>query len=90
MARAPKPAPGLPSKQQILDFIKESPTPAGKREIARAFGLKGQEKIKLKALLRKAAERTVDALSDTIGTLIPAFAPAECANFSADAGYDPE
>ena len=45
---------------------------------------------KLKALLRKAAERTVDALSDTIGTLIPAFAPAECANFFADAGYDPE
>ena len=39
MARKPKPAPGLPSRQQILDFIKESPTPVGKREIARAFGI---------------------------------------------------
>lgn len=44
---------------------------------------------KLKALLRKAAERTVDALWYTIGTLIPAFTAAECANFFAAAGYEP-
>jgi ribonuclease R len=56
MARPSKPASGLPSRQQILDFIAESPAPAGKREIARAFGLKGQEKIELKALLRDMAE----------------------------------
>jgi ribonuclease R len=43
---------GLPSRQEILDFIAASDDPAGKREIARAFGLKGQEKIALKALLR--------------------------------------
>ena len=47
-----KPLPGMPSRQQILDFIASSATPAGKREIARAFGLKGAEKIALKALLR--------------------------------------
>lgn len=51
-----KPAPGLPSRQQILDFIAQSAEPAGKREIARAFGLKGQEKIALKALLKDMAE----------------------------------
>ena len=45
---------------------------------------------KLKALLRKAAERTVDTLWDTIGTLIPAFTPTECANFFAAAGYEPD
>jgi len=56
MSRKPKPASGLPSRQQILDFIAESLTPAGKREIARAFGLKGQEKIQLKALLKDMAE----------------------------------
>jgi ribonuclease R len=56
MARPPKPAPGLPSRQQILDFIAQSADPAGKREIARAFGLKGQEKIQLKALLKDMAE----------------------------------
>jgi ribonuclease R len=43
---------GLPSRQQILDFIAQSDTPAGKREIARAFGLSAQQKIELKALLK--------------------------------------
>ena len=47
---------GLPSKEQILDFIQTSETPAGKREIAKAFGLKGQEKIALKRLLKDMAE----------------------------------
>jgi ribonuclease R len=46
----------MPSPQQILDFITESPTPAGKREISRAFGLKGAEKIALKALLKDMAD----------------------------------
>ena len=45
---------------------------------------------KLKALLRKAAERTVGALWDRIGILLDAFTPAECANYFAAAGYDPE
>ena len=47
---------GLPTRQQVLEFIQSSDTPAGKREIARAFGLKGQEKIALKRLLRDMAE----------------------------------
>src|SRR4051812_37395275 len=47
---------GLPSRKQILDFIQSSDEPAGKREIARAFGLKGNEKIALKALLRDMAD----------------------------------
>jgi ribonuclease R len=46
----------MPSAQQVLDFIQTSSIPAGKREIAKAFGLKGQEKIKLKALLKDMAE----------------------------------
>ncbi len=45
---------------------------------------------KLKALLRKAAERTVDGLWNTIGQLLPAFTPRECANFFAAAGYEPD
>ncbi len=44
---------------------------------------------KLKALLRKAAARTVDGLWNTIGALLPAFTPQECANFFAAAGYEP-
>ena len=46
----------MPSREQILEFIASSPTPAGKREIGKAFGLKGQEKIQLKALLRDMAD----------------------------------
>ena len=47
---------GMPSRKQILDFIQSSPVTAGKREIAHAFGLKGSEKIALKALLRDMAD----------------------------------
>jgi len=56
MTKQAKPIPGLPTRQQVLDFIQQSAEPAGKREIARAFGLKGQEKIQLKALLRDMAD----------------------------------
>jgi len=45
---------------------------------------------KLKALLRKAGERSVEALWHLIGTLIDAFTPQECANYFAAAGYDPD
>jgi ribonuclease R len=47
---------GLPSAEQVLEFIRTADGPAGKREIARAFGLKGQEKIALKKLLADMAE----------------------------------
>ena len=43
---------------------------------------------KLKALLRKAAERTVDGLWNTIGRLVDLFTPQECDNYFAAAGYD--
>jgi len=45
---------------------------------------------KLKALLRKAAERTVDGLWTTIGRLVDIFTPRECANYFAAAGYGPD
>jgi ribonuclease R len=47
---------GLPTAKQILDFIASSDQPAGKREIARAFGLSGQDKIELKRLLKDMAD----------------------------------
>ena len=43
---------------------------------------------KLKALLRKAAARTVDTLWAAIGHIIDAFTPTECANYFRAAGYD--
>ena len=43
---------------------------------------------KLKALLRKASERTVASLWTAIGRLVDLFTPQECANYFAAAGYD--
>ena len=45
---------------------------------------------KLKALLRKAAERTIEGLWAAIGRLIDRFTPQECTNYFAAAGYDPD
>ncbi len=42
---------------------------------------------KLKALLRKAAERTVSSLWLTIGDLLETFSPDECQNYFTHAGY---
>jgi transposase len=42
---------------------------------------------KLKALLRKAANRTVQTLWATLGALIARFLPGECANYIANSGY---
>jgi ribonuclease R len=51
-----KPKAGLPTREQILDFIATSDVPAGKREIAKGFGLSAQDKIGLKALLKDMAD----------------------------------
>lgn len=53
MAKTPRPPAPLPSKQELLDFIENSPTPVGKREIARAFHIRGADRVALKALLRE-------------------------------------
>src|SRR3546814_16376101 len=51
MPRKPARTATFPSKDDILRFIAESPTPVGKREIGRAFALHGADKIALKSLL---------------------------------------
>jgi transposase len=43
---------------------------------------------KLKALLRKAAERSVSGLWSAIGRIIDLFPSGECANYFMAAGYD--
>ncbi len=45
-------SPGLPSTEEVLRFIGDSPGVVGKREIARAFDIKGGDKIGLKKLLK--------------------------------------
>ena len=47
---------GLPSKQEIMDFLRSAGTKAGKREITKAFNLKSDDRIALKALLAEMTE----------------------------------
>src|SRR5262249_55769591 len=46
----------LPSKQEILDYLETASVKAGKREISRAFGVKGGDRVALKELLRSMAD----------------------------------
>ncbi|WP_122519975.1 ribonuclease R [Pannonibacter phragmitetus] len=60
--RAAKPAktPGaFPSREDILAFVAENPGKAGKREVARHFGIVGAARIQLKRILKDLAEEGV-------------------------------
>jgi ribonuclease R len=46
----------LPSKADILQWIQDNPGQGAKRDIARAFGLKGAAKVELKRLLHELAD----------------------------------
>ncbi|ART99626.1 ribonuclease R [Yoonia vestfoldensis] len=46
----------IPSKSEILAFIADNPTQTAKRDIARAFGIKGAARIDLKRVLKELEE----------------------------------
>ncbi len=46
----------VPPREALLEFIAENPDKASKREIAKAFGLKGETRVELKDLLRTLEE----------------------------------
>ena len=48
---------GLPEKAAIIDFIKSADRKVGKREIAKAFNIKGDDRTALKKLLREMSEQ---------------------------------
>ncbi len=52
----PKRKGSVPTREELVRFIKENPTPMSKREIARAFGLHDDDRIALKRLLRDLKE----------------------------------
>ena len=47
---------GLPTKEALLDFIHNNKDALNKRDIARAFGIKGQDRTQLRKLLRSLAD----------------------------------
>lgn len=46
----------IPTKEEILEWISENPTQTAKRDIAKAFGIKGAARIDLKRLLKELEE----------------------------------
>ena len=50
-ARNDVPAGGMPTREQLLEYLGMTTEKVGKREIARAFGLKGDDRVALKAML---------------------------------------
>ena len=50
---AKRKAAATPSREQLLKFLAENPQKNSKRDISKAFGIKGQDKIHRKALLRE-------------------------------------
>jgi ribonuclease R len=58
---AKKPDRPLPTRNEVLAYIADHPGRAGKREIARAFGIKGGDRIALKAILKDLSEEGVVA-----------------------------
>ena len=53
MAKRPSSKPPFPTKEELLEFIQSSPKRVGKREIARAFGIRGQDRARLNDILRE-------------------------------------
>jgi ribonuclease R len=46
----------LPTREELLEYIQSAPDRIGRREIARAFGIKGGDRVELKRLLREMAD----------------------------------
>ena len=51
-----QPASGLPTRDQILEYVSGADGKVGKREIARAFGIRGSDRVDLKLLLSEMAD----------------------------------
>jgi transposase len=68
------------SRQATLRFL--PPYSPDFNPIEKAFS-------RLKAILRKAGERTVTGLWSLIGKLVDIFQPMECANYFSSCGYVP-
>ena len=56
MAKRPRKSAGLPTKEELLDFVRENPAAFSRREIARAFNVAAPNRSALRDLLRTLEE----------------------------------
>lgn len=74
----------------MLAFIRESPVPVGKREIARAFHIKGSDRIPLKALLKELEREGHLELREKKKVMLPGHLPSVLVLEVADLDEDGE
>ena len=55
MSKGPADIP-FPTKEQVLEFVRDHKGPVGKREIARAFNIRGADRARLNGILRELRE----------------------------------
>ncbi len=46
----------VPGREEILDYVRRNPGKSGKREIARAFGMRGEDRLALNEVLKELAQ----------------------------------
>ncbi len=71
---------GFPSDEALIDFLTNNPGQTGKREVARAFGIKGSDRITLKQRLKALKDRGVivkDGNSFRKADTLPPIFPAQ-------------
>ncbi len=74
---------GLPSDEALLEFLSNNPGQSGKREVARAFGIKGADRIALKQRLKALKDQgviTKDGGSFRRTDALPPVFPAQVAS----------
>ncbi len=87
-------APALPSRNDIIDYLNDSDGVSVRRDIARAFGVKGPARAELRALLKEMHEEGVIDLSGgkrvkTAGRL-PPVAPIDIIGIARDGDLECE
>lgn len=90
MAKSTPKATPFPSRDEVLAFIRESPVPVGKREIARAFHIKGSDRIPLKALLKELEREGHLELREKKKVMLPGHLPSVLVVEVADLDEDGE
>ncbi len=90
MAKSTPKATPFPSRDEVLAFIRESPVPVGKREIARAFHIKGSDRIPLKALLKELEREGHLELREKKKIMLPGHLPSVLVVEVADLDEDGE
>jgi ribonuclease R len=68
----------LPSRDELLRYINETPGRVGKRELARAFGLKGDDRVELKRLMRELKDDGAVGRAGKRGVHSTTALPATC------------